>query len=275
MDSTVKQITSKDGTAIGYKKTGSGEGVILIHGAGRIAADYEKLAQALADQYTVYTYDRRGRGNSDAISTDHCIDKECEDLTVLLEETGAEHVFGHSMGGLVALETACRTSIGSIAVYEPPVSVNNSIPEDFIPAFNAALERKQYEKAMVLMMKGLQMHEAAKMPTPLLIAIVKLMRVAKKKGKEWVSAMAETMPTVPTDLAIAKQLDNSYGKYKRIRSLTLLMGGTKSPAYLLRPLELLCGIIPYASTKVFEGFYHVAPEENAIEIASTLKQFFK
>ena len=271
-----KHITSKDGTIIGYKKTGNGEGIIIVHGGGRMAEDYEKLAEALADTYTVYVYDRRGRGTSGKISEDHCIEKECEDLIALLRETGAEIVFGHSMGGIIALETACRFPITNIAVYEPPVPFDNSLPVDFIDDFKKALKKKQYERAMAYSLKGLHMHDAAELPVWLLVIIIKTMRIIKKgTGKNWKKRMEETLPTLLTDLAVVKQLKNCYEKYRTIRSLTLLMGGSKSPAYLLQPLDKLKNIIPYATKQVFTGFYHVAPEENALEIATTLKQFFK
>lgn len=270
-----KQVTSKDGTVIGYKQTGSGPGLIIVHGGGRMANDYDELAAALADSYTVYAYDRRGRGLSGKISKDHCIEKECEDLAAMLTATNAEIVFGHSMGGIIALEAACRYPIANIAVYEPPVSFDNSIPTAFMADFKAALDQKRYERAMVVSLKGLQMHESAVLPLWLLTTILKILKVIKGKAKDWNKRMAETLPTLVNDMEIIKQLNNCFEKYRNIRSLTLLMGGSKSPSYLLQPLDRLKTLIPYASKQVFTGFYHMAPEENVVEISASLKQFFK
>jgi len=269
-------IISKDGSRIGYKKTGTGDALIIVHGGGRMAGDYERLAMALADMYTVYTYDRRGRGDSDAITEDHCIERECDDLISLIKATGAEKVFGHSMGAIIALEASCRVYINNIALYEPPVQINNSVPTGFMDSFNRAVHNKQYERAMAISLKGLQMHEAARLPVWLLVIIIKLMRAWKPgKGKDWKRRMAQTLPTMQTDMAVINTLNNSYGKYKKIRSLALLMGGSKSPAYLLQPLDLLKSLMPYARVQLFPGYYHVAPEEQYMEIADTLKQFFK
>ncbi|MCW3123940.1 MAG: hypothetical protein JWQ38_3432 [Flavipsychrobacter sp.] len=220
-----KHIISKDGTTISYKKAGSGEGLIIVHGGGRMGSDYEKLANALTDKYTVYTYDRRGRGASGKITADHCIGKECEDLIALIEATGSDHVFGHSMGGIIALETAKRYPIPQMAIYEAPVPVNNSVPTDFIPEFNKAINKKKYGRAMVLMMKGLQMHEAAKLPVWLLVMIVNVLKLAKQE-KGWNERMAETLPTIITDFDAMKPLNNTYGEYKKIRAVTLLMAGS-------------------------------------------------
>jgi pimeloyl-ACP methyl ester carboxylesterase len=274
MNENVKHITSAYGTTIGYTVTGSGPGLVIVHGGGRMATDYTRLANALADKYTVYTYDRRGRGMSGKIAADHSLDTECNDLAALIAETGSDHIFGHSMGGFIALEAAARMAIGNVAVYEPPVSVNNSIPTDFVADFKKAVEQGQYEKAMACSMKGLQMHEAASMPIPILVAIIKSIRVLKGEGDAWNKRMAETLPTLITDLDIILQHNNTHDKYRQITSEVLLMGGSKSPAFLLDPLSLLHSIIPKSEKHIFDGLYHVAPEENANEIAQKLKQFF-
>ncbi|MCW3085807.1 MAG: alpha/beta hydrolase [Bacteroidetes bacterium] len=57
-----KSVISKDGTVIGCRQFGSGPGLIICHGGGRISQNYEKLATALSGNFTVYIPDRRGRG---------------------------------------------------------------------------------------------------------------------------------------------------------------------------------------------------------------------
>jgi pimeloyl-ACP methyl ester carboxylesterase len=60
-------VTSKDGTTIAYGVTGQGPAVILVNGAtgyrGAFGGEAD-LAQLLAPAFTVYDYDRRGRGES-------------------------------------------------------------------------------------------------------------------------------------------------------------------------------------------------------------------
>jgi pimeloyl-ACP methyl ester carboxylesterase len=143
----VKSVKSKDGTTIGFRQTGAGQGLIICHGAGRISQNYEKLAIALSHKFTVYIPDRRGRGLSGPAGDDYNMEKAVEDLTAVIKETKVDFIFGHSAGGLVALETALLQPITKLALYEPPVSVNNSIPNSWLPAFEKALSKNQPKKS--------------------------------------------------------------------------------------------------------------------------------
>jgi pimeloyl-ACP methyl ester carboxylesterase len=121
MASTIHHFVSHDGTRLGYRKTGNGAPLIIVHGAGRISQNYLKLAGYLASFFTVYIYDRRGRGLSGAITPDHSIQKETEDLEALIKETGAKYVFGHSFGGLVALQTALKGEVERLLFMSLPL----------------------------------------------------------------------------------------------------------------------------------------------------------
>src|SRR5438552_18471475 len=80
-------VTSKDGTSIGYRQFGHGPGVALVHGTMSSAHNHLQLAEALADAFTVYVPDRRGRGLSGPHGKDYSIQKEVEDLDALLTQT--------------------------------------------------------------------------------------------------------------------------------------------------------------------------------------------
>src|SRR5215467_144667 len=98
---TVGYVTSRDGTTIGYRQLGRGPGVILLHGAMESAQSHMQLAEALADAFTVYLPDRRGRGLSGPHGKDYRVQEDVDDLDALLTTTGAHNVFGVSSGGLV------------------------------------------------------------------------------------------------------------------------------------------------------------------------------
>ena len=117
------RVTSRDGTAIGYLRTGRGPAVVILHGSMESARSHTLLAQALAGDFTVYLPDRRGRGMSGPHHADHGVRTEVEDLQAVLAESGAQMAFGVSAGGLVVLEAA-RTLPGlrKIAVYEPALA---------------------------------------------------------------------------------------------------------------------------------------------------------
>src|SRR3954470_3608775 len=81
---TTGAVTSRDGTPIGYRRLGQGPGVVLLHGAMESAHSHMQLAAALADAFTVYLPDRRGRGRSGPYSADYSIQKDIEDMDALL-----------------------------------------------------------------------------------------------------------------------------------------------------------------------------------------------
>src|SRR5687768_14515572 len=106
-------VTSKDGTKIAFEKVGSGPAVILINGAiaYRRAFDttLEQVAELLGKQFTVYNYDRRGRGES-GDSKPFSKEREIEDVQALVEDAGGEAmVLGFSSGSAVALDAAAVT----------------------------------------------------------------------------------------------------------------------------------------------------------------------
>ena len=95
---TKSTVTSKDGTVIGYRQMGSGPGLILMHGDIGASQHFMGLANALADVFTVYIPDRRGRGLSGPFGDNYGLQKEVEDVDSLLKKTGAHYLFGASSG---------------------------------------------------------------------------------------------------------------------------------------------------------------------------------
>ena len=59
----VEQVKSADGTQIAFDRTGDGPAVVLVGGAFNDRKTPAALADLLADSFTVYTYDRRSRGD--------------------------------------------------------------------------------------------------------------------------------------------------------------------------------------------------------------------
>ena len=115
-------VISKDGTEIAYDKVGQGPAVILVDGALAVRASGTSLAELLAPNFTVYYYDRRGRGDS-TDTKPYSLEKEIEDIEALIGVAGAPiYLYGSSSGGALALETAIRLGdkIKKLAVYEVP-----------------------------------------------------------------------------------------------------------------------------------------------------------
>src|SRR5687767_15246677 len=118
-------VRSKDGTNIGYEKSGQGPAVILVDGAmcWRESGPARPLAKLLEDQFTVYTYDRRGRGES-GDTKPYAVDREIEDLGAILQQAGNQaYVYGVSSGAALALQGTAKlgpSKVAKLAVYEPP-----------------------------------------------------------------------------------------------------------------------------------------------------------
>src|SRR6266498_4229616 len=162
------QIISLDGTVIGYRQIGAGPGLVILHGGGRASQHYLQLAESLADAYTVYIPDRRGRGLSGRIGEGYTMTKACEDVNALMQATGTELIFGHSGGGLIGLEAALTFHVATLMLYEPAVSINGSLPTAWLPGFEQALNKNNPTDAMAIFLRALDMNWMSKLPRWLL-----------------------------------------------------------------------------------------------------------
>lgn len=137
---TMQTVTSRDGTTIAYERTGTGPAVVLVGGALIDHSENTPLAAVLAADFTVYNYDRRGRGGS-GDTLPYSRDRELEDLAAVLEVAGSAHLYGVSSGGALALHAAGLTT-GRIAVYEVPYNITDeqaTLWQGYTDALGAAL----------------------------------------------------------------------------------------------------------------------------------------
>lgn len=126
----MSHVTSADGTRIAFDEVGDGPAVVLLHIGPSTRASNAGLAALLADRFTVYCYDRRGRGESSG-SVHDGPDREFEDLAAVLEVAGGSGcVYGSSGGAMIALEAAARgLPITRLALWEPPYDM--PVPADW------------------------------------------------------------------------------------------------------------------------------------------------
>src|SRR5262249_56321744 len=116
------QITSSaDGTHIAFDRRGDGPALVIVGGAWNTRYSSESLAQLLAETFSVYSYDRRGRGDS-GDTPPYSVEREIDDLEAVIAATGGTPaLFGDSSGGALALETTPpNVSLSRLAMYEPP-----------------------------------------------------------------------------------------------------------------------------------------------------------
>ena len=133
----MEKVVSKDGAEIAYDRLGVGPALVLVAGAMATRADAAASAKSLAPYFTVFAYDRRGRGDS-GDRLPYALEREIEDLqAVIAAAGGSAFVFGHSSGAILALEATrlIAPSITKMALYEPPFIVNDGtppLPEDYV-----------------------------------------------------------------------------------------------------------------------------------------------
>src|SRR5437870_9069259 len=116
------KVLSKDGTDIAFEQFGEGKPLILVVGAFNDRSTGAPLAAQLAPHFSVFAYDRRGRGES-GDTAPYAVEREVEDLDALLTEAGGSaFVFGHSSGAALALEAAAQLGekVTKLAMYEAP-----------------------------------------------------------------------------------------------------------------------------------------------------------
>lgn len=257
---TTGTVTSRDGTTIGYRQLGHGPGMVMLHGAMESAQSHMQLAEALADAFTLYLPDRRGRGLSGPYGADYSMRTEIDDLNALLTHTGAHYVFGVSAGGLICLQAALTLpTISRVALYEPALIVNDSISTAFLDRYDREMAQGKIAAALVTGMKGAQMGPPIfnAMPRWLLESLTSTaMKSEDKKAQPGAITMRELAPTLHYDFHLVAEMADTLERFRAVRTDVLLLGGTKSPAYLKAALDALEKVLPHAQRVEFPGLDH-------------------
>jgi pimeloyl-ACP methyl ester carboxylesterase len=261
---------SADGTRIGYWSVGTGPGLIVVGGVLSSARSYRPLADQLAGRFEVHLVDRRGRAGSGPQRPGHSIEDECNDLIAVMNATGSRLVFGHSFGGLVALEGArTRGGFERVFVYEPGVPLRGQFDQRWLDGYERLLEQGDRRGAFAWMVKhaGFAPKALSAMPLAYVRAVLRL----AIRSERW-SRMDPLLEANLGEHRIQAALDTSdASRFATITARTVLMGGTRSPEFISRGLLTeLAQVIPDANVKVLPGLGHPAPEDNPEKIASVI-----
>lgn len=259
---TTGSVTSTDGTTIGYRRLGQGPAVVMLHGAMESGLSHLQLAEQLASSFTVYLPDRRGRGLSGPFGSAYSIGKEVEDLSAVLDESGAGQVLGVSSGALITLAaTLTLPALRRAAIFEPPLLVDG-------PALTASLLRFDEEiaqgKVAAALITG--MH-AAEMGPPIFNLIPRwplerltnlFMAGEDRNAKSDAVTMRMLAPTLHYDFQLITEMVGTLDSFAAIDADVLLLGGSKSPAYLKASVDGLAKVLPHATRFEFPGLAHGA-----------------
>src|SRR5580693_4428278 len=153
-------VSSADGTTIAYRKQGEGPAVILVDGALTVhsSGSGTELARLLAPRFTVYGFDRRGRGGS-GDTPPYAVDREIDDIEALTDRAGGSaYLYGHSSGGPLAMRAAIRLGrkVTKIAMYEPPYNNDPGAQEpwrQYLRQLGQALAEGRRGDAVALFMR--------------------------------------------------------------------------------------------------------------------------
>ncbi|MFC6155369.1 alpha/beta fold hydrolase [Kribbella jiaozuonensis] len=271
-------VVSADGTTIGFRRLGSGPDVILLHGSMLAAQDFMQLAEALAGDFTVTVPDRRGRGLSGPHGADYGIDREVEDLQALLKEAGASRVFGLSSGALIGLRTArVSPAIEKLALYEPPLDVNGSVPVDWVPRYRRELADGKIAAALVSTLKGLQADRVfTTVPRFILVPPLNVALRFQRTAKGDDVPIPALVPTMAGDMQLIDELAGTAKDYASVDADVLLLAGSRSPAYFGRSLDELTAVLPRSARITIPKLDHSGPTNDGgpAEVAQALRAFF-
>lgn len=251
----MSEVRSKDGTPIALDRSGAGPPLIVVLGALNDRSSAAPLAEALASHFTVYAYDRRGRGDS-GDTPPYAVVREIEDIDALISEAGGSAVvYGHSSGAVLALEAAARgLAIQKLALYEPPFVVDDSrppLPDDFVATLQElAFSGRRGDAVAYFMTKG--------------VALPAEMADQMRSAPMW-PALEELAPTLAYDGMIMG--DTTSGRAlpsewaTSVTVPTFVMDGGESPAWQRNAVQALADLLPQAQRRTLEGQSHdVAPE---------------
>jgi pimeloyl-ACP methyl ester carboxylesterase len=255
-------VTSADGTTIAYEHTGSGPALILVDGAMcyRAAGPMRPLAALLQDAFTVYTYDRRGRGES-SDTLPYAVAREVEDLQALIAQVGGEaNVYAISSGAALALATAAAgPGMVKLALYEPP----------FMAEVEDGARIKEYtERLHELLDAGRKGDAVALFMTNVGIPAHAVAGIRAQPGWAMLQAIAPTLAYDDEVLAggrVPRDLTST------IAVPALVIAGGASPSGLQQAAKATADALPAAEHRTLHGQTHdVAPEA----LAPVLVEFF-
>jgi pimeloyl-ACP methyl ester carboxylesterase len=276
---TSGSVTSADGTVIGYRQAGRGAPLVLLHGGMQTAQSFSQLAAALADDFSVYVPDRRGRGASGPNGPAYGVAREVEDLTALLAHTGAAGVFGLSSGAIIALRTALVTpGLRRLAIYEPPLSLDHSTYPAWVTRFDREVAAGDLAAALVTVMKGTgDTSFFSQLPRWLTVPLLRLgLRAQAGEAAPGEAPLAALVPTMHYDAQIVIETEATLESFGAVTAEVLLLGGSRSAGYLKAALRRLSEVLPHAQRHEFRGYDHVAAANDGhpAEVAQVLRRFF-
>jgi pimeloyl-ACP methyl ester carboxylesterase len=254
------KVISGDGTAVAYERVGNGPALVVVNGAFCDHNSSMPLAAALSADFTVLTYDRRGRGGS-GDNQPYAVEREIEDLEAVIKTVGdTAFVYGESSGGALTFRAAAAGGpITRLAVMEPPYRVEGAppAPEKYIETITELTSTGRHGDAVAYFMTAAvgqppeAVEEARKLPM-------------------WADLEAMT-PTLVYDALVMGDNQVPTDLLACVKVPTLMLDSTASPDWLRGASAAAAKGLPDAEHRSLDGTFHTIPPEI---LAPTLKGFF-
>lgn len=254
-------LTSKDGTSIAYDLLGAGPPVILVCGGSVDRQSNAGLADVLAQNFTVYNYDRRGRGDS-GDTAPYAVEREIEDIDALVAQAGgSSFLYGTSSGAALALEAArsLGSKITGLALWEPPYIMDPSRrpPPDTARIYTELVaEGRRGDAAEYFMAK------VVGLPPEF---------VAQARQAPWWAQQEAIAHTLAYDATVMGDYSLPAGRAAEVTTPAIVIAGSASFPFMLETAQALASAMPNAQARTLDGQSHdVAPAA----IAPVLVEFF-
>lgn len=246
-DEEVETVGSADGTSIAFERAGSGPPLVLVHGTSDVRGfwDLAGTRSALAEQHTVYTIDRRGRGES-GDAAEYELEREVEDVVAVVDVIGEPvTLLGHSSGALYSLEAALRTDgLYALVLNEPPVAVGDHElgVDEAADEMTWLLDDGEDERALVLFLE-----EVAQLTPDELDAA--------RSAPVW-REMIDAAHTLPRELQTIAEYEFDATRFTDVTTPALVLTGGESPPLYGDAAKAIAAALPNARTVTFDGHAH-------------------
>ncbi|WP_224269373.1 alpha/beta fold hydrolase [Haloprofundus salinisoli] len=243
----VTRVASRDGTEIAYERTGEGPPLVLVHGTAGDRTDWRLVLPGLAEQFTVYALDRRGRGES-GDSDEYALEREFEDVAAVVDVVDDPVVLlGHSAGALYSLEAALLTdNLERLVLYEPPITEagESLVPEETVARIETLLSEGDREAALTVFLREVAGESQAEIET-------------LKAGPAW-DVGIEVAHTVPREVRALDGYRVDPDRFAAFTVPTLLLSGGESPLFMEQATALVDKALPDTRIVTLPGQGHEA-----------------
>jgi pimeloyl-ACP methyl ester carboxylesterase len=253
-------VTSKDGTTIAFDRTGKGSPVILVSGGSTDRMANAPLAELLASDFTVFNYDRRGRGPS-GDTPPYAVEREVEDIDAVISAAGrSAFLYGTSSGAVLALDAAASgLAITKLALWEPPFILDEN-------ARPPADQVEQYDKMIAEGRRG----DAVEYFMTKVVGLPPEFATQARSAPFW-KAQEDLAHTLAYDAIIMGDYSLPTERAAAVKAPTLVIAGAASFPFMRETAQALAEALPNGQTRILEGQEH---NVDPAVLAPALAQFF-